>query len=244
MNAIKLKSKRNNSELIMENEVINTSQTNFPKNVMVFKLKNERKNLKDRIKSAYNIILNGELYDEFTFEENEMNYLTNVLKKQEKDKENLIKQYNKKDKYIQDMLNFDIKSFLTKWFGERKIKTISSEVRFNTIEEEKERYIKLGVNPDKILVTDLPVFTYSLTKNKIVNYHDSFDLISDGNGSFKMTNENNITLGVETYTEDYVKENLEKINSLGIVIYPTLKIYDNEENNKFYRFTFIPEKTN
>jgi hypothetical protein len=181
-----LKSKTNNSELFVEKEMVNSSKTNFPHNNLVFKLKNERKNLKDRFNLAYNIILNGQISDEFVVEEGDVNYLTNFLKNKEKEKELLIKQYNTKDRYIQDMLKFDIKSFLNKWFGQRKSNIVKENNSSFNIDElkklELERYQKLGVNPEKIIFTDVPNFVWSFTKNKIVDYKDIVNLVEVDRG--------------------------------------------------------------
>jgi hypothetical protein len=235
---IHLKSKSNSSELFIEKEIINTSKNNFPHNTLVFKLKNERKNLKDRFNLAFNIILNGQIYDEFMVEEGDVSYLTNYLKNKEKEKENLIKQYNSKDIYIHDMLKFDIKSFLNKWFGQRKTNIVKENVNINFEEIKKlelERYQKLGVNPEKIIFTDLPMFTWSFTKNKIVDYRESFDLV-EKDGGLKLTNENNKTFTVETYNLEGLLQNLERINEEGIIVYPLYFLHNN-----YFRFTFKPK---
>jgi hypothetical protein len=218
-----LKSKTNNSELFVEKEMVNSSKTNFPHNNLVFKLKNERKNLKDRFNLAYNIILNGQISDEFVVEEGDVNYLTNFLKNKEKEKELLIKQYNTKDRYIQDMLKFDIKSFLNKWFGQRKSNIVKENNSSFNIDElkklELERYQKLGVNPEKIIFTDVPNFVWSFTKNKIVDYKDIVNLV-EVDGGLKLNNENVKIFKVETYNFEGLMQNLDRINQDGIIVYP------------------------
>lgn len=238
-----LKSKTNNSELFVEKEMVNSSKTNFPHNNLVFKLKNERKNLKDRFNLAYNIILNGQISDEFVVEEGDVNYLTNFLKNKEKEKELLIKQYNTKDRYIQDMLKFDIKSFLNKWFGQRKsniVKENNSSLSINELKKlELERYQKLGVNPEKIIFTDVPNFVWSFTKNKIVDYKDIINLV-EVDGGLKLNNENVKIFKVETYNLEGLMQNLDRINEEGIIVYPHSYLLGVSVTTDF-QFTFKPK---
>jgi hypothetical protein len=235
---LEVKSKIGNSQLTLEKDVINESSTNYPKPVTIFKVRNERKNFKERLKTAYNLILNGEIEDSFYLNSDETNYLNNVLSKQEKEYQNLIKQYNTKDRYISDMLKFDIKSFLKKHFDFKvKFKNNIESNLLRSKEDEIKRYVDLGVKPDKILFSELPLVIWNVNKNEPFDAKNQnhYSLVQDGDGKITLKQDETKVLSVSFYTELPIEE---INNSNGIIVTHSNSEYWMFNGNNF-RFTFI-----
>jgi hypothetical protein len=238
---LEVKSKIGNSQLTLEKDVINESSTNYPKPVTIFKVRNERKNFKERLKTAYNLILNGEIEDSFYLNSDETNYLNNVLSKQEKEYQNLIKQYNTKDRYISDMLKFDIKSFLKKHF-DFKVKfknNIERNLESNLLrskEDEIKRYVDLGVKSDKILFSEIPMVIWNVNKNEPFDAKNQnhYSLVQD-DGKITLKQDETKVLSVSSYTELPIEE---INNSNGIIVTHSNPEYWMFNGNNF-RFTFI-----
>lgn len=99
----------------------------------------------------------------------------------------------------------------------------------------KENYIKLGVNPDKIHVSIVSsICTWSVSRKCLVGNTKKGppkgEVVTRGDGTLELTYENNRIVSLR----DWKTIDVDKINqSPGIIIYEGYE-------DKYYRFEYIP----
>lgn len=99
---------------------------------------------------------------------------------------------------------------------------------------ELEHYIRLGVQREKVFVSVHPsVCTWSLTRECLVGDRIGGplkpELISLGNGNFKLSYENNRMVSMLNHS----KINVDEINNSPGIIIP-------EDTNEYFRFAYVP----
>lgn len=94
-------------------------------------------------------------------------------------------------------------------------------------------FLDKGIYQTKIIEVNLPSVIWSLSKKRLVQYPDTYELITDKDGNSRFSIENNRTVNVRSYSE-LTSEDVKQINeSEGIFVYP---------NGEHFRFNFIPTK--
>lgn len=104
--------------------------------------------------------------------------------------------------------------------------------------KEIEKYIKLGVNPDKIIFTKDPsIVLYCLSRKCLVNSSsgiNALEVIKEESGNSRLSYENNRAVSLQIHKTI----NINEINdSKGIIITDALYNLPN-----YFRFGFIPTK--
>ncbi len=94
-------------------------------------------------------------------------------------------------------------------------------------------FLDKGIYQTKIIEVKLPSVIWSLTKKRVVQYPETYELITDKDGNNKISIENNRVINVISYSE-LTSDIVNQINeSEGIVVYPI---------GEHFRFNFIPTK--
>jgi hypothetical protein len=135
------------------------------------------------------------------------------------------------------MLKFDIKSFLKKHFDFKvKFKNNIESNLLRSKEDEIKRYVDLGVKPDKILFSEIPMVTWNVNKNEPFDAKNKnhYSLVQD-DGKITLKQDETKVLSVSSYTELPIEE---INNSNGIIVTHSNPEYWMFNGNNF-RFTFI-----
>ena len=136
---------------------------------------------------------------------------------------------------IKDHFNIDDYSF----FGLKKVEVSNDTIETVNKDLEIERYVSLGINPNKIVFMDGVTGIWSITRKCLVGGKDQPPTIevTQYGMTQRATYENNRFLSVKSYTElstDIINQ-INKSNGIVITKQPA------DKSNQF-RFDFIPSK--
>lgn len=98
-----------------------------------------------------------------------------------------------------------------------------------------EKYTKLGINSNKIIVTTRSIVLWSLMKKQIIDYKESSELIKNRN-LLRFSQEKSRTVNLELHP-NISKKDVIKINESEGIIVSTVTY-----GKPYYRYGFIPSE--